>query len=411
MSRASRLGALLYNTEASFSEISTTFGTRLQTLGPPTFDLQQPRMNIGITQQRAHEGTQDVRMVQTGTLTFELMLGGHGGTAAGSLTATHLSTLLGHVIGTSTAGQIGSTVAASPSPTTTTFTATGVNLSNGGMCRIGALNDGRGEGQFYAVSGESSDAVTLLTATGSAPATADVVYAALLVHPSETPGTFETVQSLRFRVLSANNHYDLNGCYPTAIEIPNLNVGEVPRIKLTFAVSRWDNVSATFPDTTSTDAKVGAPIAAGSISINARGTATRATYGLRDFKVTLDSQVIPIFGPGGLSTYQNIVGAKRLKCGATISCTFDAETTGTQVWEDLYETADSSLTSRHIIWTGSVADGRAIGMYFPNAKLISPRPTQVDIDGINRVPVMFEAMTDTTTTSDLTMSNFRLGLA
>ncbi len=405
-----RLGAVSYNTESAFGENTNTYGTRLQVVSAVDVSgLTQDKQNIGITQQRPHEGVQDVRLTYGGSFTIELLLTGHGGTAASSLTATDLSTLLRYAIGNVRSADVGAVITTGTSATQ--FTATGITMTDGTLCRVGIIGDGRGGGQFAAVSGESTDVITLLTALGATPTpTTDTAYGALIVYPSETPGTFETVQSLRFQLQTANQQYRCHGCYPTAISFSGLNVGEIPKVTITYGVAWWESTSQTFPNTTATAAKAGAVIAAGSLFINAVGTSTRATYPVRDFSVTINYEHVPLTGPEGVDAFQGITGCVRTRCQATLTTTFDAESAGTHVWEDLYTTAEGSLTNRHILWTGSAVDGRAVGMYFPNCKIVSPRPTQVNVNDLNRVTVNWEALTGATTTSDLTLSNFRIGL-
>ena len=62
--------------------------------------------------------------------------------------------------------------------------------------------------------------------------------------------TFETLSSVRFLVQYSQQQYLAHGCYPTSAEF-SIGPGEVPQIKLTYAVSWWETRSATFPNATS----------------------------------------------------------------------------------------------------------------------------------------------------------------
>lgn len=406
---ASRLGAALYEKETNFGEDVSTFGTRLQLLNRVDLSgLTHERVNINPTQQRPHEGVQDIRLGMGGSFTIELLLTGHGGTAAGALTQTDLATLLGYVVGNVHSADSGGT--ADGTGSASAIDITGGSFTAGGLLRLGQLGDGRGEGQFLAVKSFSSGTATLLTDAPSAASAGDVVYASQVVYPSETPGSFESVDTLRFRLLTANKQFDCHGCYPTSIEFLNLNADEIPRVRITFGVAWFRKANVGFPDTTATDAKTGAKIAAGSLFLNDVGTSTRQTYGLRDFSITIENEVVPLRGPGGNNEHQVIVGCKRVRCQAKVSTTFDAESTGTQTWYDLYQTDEGSVSSKHMLWTGSVGDGKAVAFYFPNLKITSPVPTQQEADGLNRVTVEWEAMTSTDTTSDETLSNWRLAM-
>lgn len=406
---AARLGAVLYNAESSFGENTNSYGTRLQTVDAVDVSgLTHDKVNVNPTIQRPHEGTQDLRTIMGGSFRISLLLTGHGDDGTGAQSITDLGQLLSYVIGNTRTGDVGAAITTQTSATQ--FTATGVTMDNGTLCRIGTIGDGRGGGQFHAVSSESVDVITLLTAAAAAPTTADTCYGCHIVYPDETPGDFETVTSLRFRLLTANKQFNCHGCYPTAIEFSGFNVGEIPRVAITFGVAWWEVANVTFPNTTATSAQSGAPVAAGSLFINAVGTSTRATYSPRDVKFTCNFESVPLFGPEGVNQFQGCVGVRRVRCQGMFSFTFDAQASGTQTWHDLYQTAEGSIVNRHILLTLSAVTGRAVGIYAPNCKIVSPSPTQQDLNGLNRVTVNFECLTHTTTTSDLTLSNFRIGL-
>jgi hypothetical protein len=405
----SALGAVLYENESTFGEDIDTTATRLQTLGPVDLSgFTQEKQNIDPTRQRPHEGVQDERMTMGGSFSVRLLLTGHGGTAATTLTATNLYTLLKNVIGSGSVTNVGTTCTGG---TASIPTLTAGTVADGSVIKFGVLGDGDGEGQFYAVDNLTGANLTLLTDLGATPAAADVVYAAQMVYPSETPGTIESVTSTRWRLMTGNKQILAHGCYPTAVEFSNLNAGELPQVTVSFSCAWWEIDNETFPDATATAAKTGAPVAAGSFWMNAVGTSTNATYGLRNGGLRIEFTTIPLVGPGGSNSYQHIVGARRVRCQAFLSTTFDAEASGTTTWDDLYTTAEGSAVNRHAVWTLSVADGRALGLYFPNLKIITPRPTQQDVDGLNRVQVEWEALTSADTTSDLTLANFILAMA
>lgn len=408
----SRLGSVEYNTESTFAASSSTFGTRLLPISPPDVSGLRMKMEmISIMQQRPHEGIANVRTSFDATFSLEFLLTGHGATAAGALTATDLSTLLGYCVGVlNTAGDGGTVDSAS---STTVIQGANATLAAGGLCRIGAVADGRGGGQFYPIatvagtSGATGMDPTLLLATPVAPNLADVLYAVLIVHPSETPGTFETVQSLRFRILTPNEQYDCFGCACESIEFSNLNAGEVPKVKLGFRAARFiDTSSQTFPAAASTNAKVGAPVACGSHVGQVAGVSTRQAFNVRSFGVTIDMQVAALTGPGSDFANQVITSYRRTRCQASIAVTVDAQATGTNVFYDAWQDDE--------VWqwmaTLSAEDGKAGGFYFPRLRFKEPLPVQKDMEGLNRVMVEMEALTNTTTTTDLTLSNWRLGL-
>lgn len=401
----SRLGAVLFNTESSFAEDSATFGTRLLPVNAiDVSGLNLGREEISILQQRGHEGISGVNTTFEASFTIELLLTGHGGATTGALTATDLATLLGHAIGNLNTSQVGTT--ATGTGTANAFGVNGGTIANHGLIRVGSLADARGNGQFAAVSVSSGGTVTLLTDLAGAPDAADVVYVAQFVHPSETAANLPTVQSLRFRLITSNEHYDCHGCFPTAISFSGLNAGEVPKVSITYTAARFDSGNETFPDATAHGAKDGAVIAGGSFFANQVGVATRQTFALRDFGVTFNLENAVLRGPGGVAANQVITGVCRTKLNTTISATFDAEATGTQTFYDAYKAGEYW----HALWTGSVEDGKAIGMYWPRLKFVAPLPVQSDMDGLNRVKVMWESLTSADTVNELSLANFILGM-
>ncbi len=402
--RLSNLASVEYSTETTFGEDTSTYATRLLTLGMIDLSgLKIGREQVGVTQQRPHEDVVGVRTFYDGSFTLEFLLTGHGGTTAGALTATELCTLLGHVVGAKRTADVGTTGAASG-------TATGLELAAGtfvagSILRAGALGDGRGGGQAYRVGTVGSNPeATLLTAMPAALNNGDVVYAMQLVHPLETPGTCSTVQALRFRFLSPNEQYECHGCWANSLEFLNLNT--VPRVKIGFRCAWWETANTTFPSTASTDAKAGAPVANGSMFLQTYGTTTRQTFNYQDLSIRIDLSCIPIEGPGAAIDRQKVIDVRRQRCQASVSATFPAEATGTQTLLDMYN-ADGY---QHMLVTLSVTDGRALAFYFPRLAMQDDTPIQRDSGGLNRVMASWKALTNTVTTSDLTMANWVLAM-
>ncbi len=410
-SRASRLGAALYATESSWGETTTTTGTRILTVGEPALDgLTQEKIRVAITQQRPHEGITDIRGIQGGSFSIRVPLQGHGGTAATTITATDFGTLLSTLgLGTTLLSTDEGTTA-DGTGTSTTFGINGGNWTAGSLARLGALKDGRGEGQWFPVGSEGGGNITGLFATPAVPNASDVVYGALIAYPSETPGTMEAVTSSRWRLMTANLQLLAHGCYCTAVVLSGLNAGEVPYATLTFGASWWEAVNETFPDATATASKDACVVAAGEFVMGPVGTVTRTTYSVRNVDFGIDFEVIPLMGPGGVDSNQVVIGARRVRAQSRMTVTFDAEASGTRTFDDLWNTAESSVVNRHIMYGYSVVDGRAGCIYMPNARIVGNRPTQQAADGLNRVSMSFEGLTGATTSSDLTMSNFRIGM-
>jgi hypothetical protein len=408
-SKSSALGALLYGTESNFGETTTTTSVRLRPLGAVTYDLKYEGMKQEILRQRPNEGVPYVRGPMGGSISFTMHLTGLGATCAGAAPASALATLLGYAVGVTATGlATGDTMAGAgtaSAPTTTGASGT----TAGALVHIGAKGDTRADGQWVAVSSHSASTLNLLTAVPSTPNNGDVLYSSRMVYPSQTTGTYETITGLRFRFLSAQQQYLCHGCYPTAIEF-NIEVGAVPTVKLTYAVSWWELVNGTFPDTTSVQDYAAAPVAGGSMFINAVGTATRNTIVARSvsMSVAFNNQGEP--GVGGYNEHQLVVGANRGPGAVMVEMTIDSEAAGTDTYGDLFDVSENSRINRHALYSMSVGDGRALGIYWPNLTQ-TEKPIQMDDGGVLRKKLRFEALTGTTTTTDLTLSPYRIGMA
>lgn len=406
-SKSSALGALLYATESAFGETTTTTGTRLRPIGPVAVDLQHAGSKVDILRQRPNEGVPYVRMPMSGTISFTLNLTGLGATAAGAAPASALATLLGTVFGTTATGlATGDTATGGTAAIPTMTGATGVTA--GGMVRIGAKGDSGGDGQWVAVATHSGSNLTLLTAAPAAPANGAVVYSSRMVYPSQAPGTYETIASVRFRYQSAQQQYLLHGCYPTAAEF-SIEVGAIPTVRLTYACAWWETVNETFPDATAVQDYGAAPVAGGSMFINAVGTTTRATVVARSVSMSVALNNAGEPGVGGVDEHQVIVGCNRGPADVMVEMTLDSEAAGTDTYGGLFDVSENSRINRHALYSMSCADGRAVGIYWPNLAMVD-KPIQMDDGGVNRKRIRFEAQTGGTTTSDLTLSPWRLAL-
>lgn len=400
----SRLGRAAFEAESSWAESTDTFTQHLQLLGEPIMPSDiQSRIDQGITQQYSEEGKLGVRGPWQGEFTVETALVGHNTTTAGALTTHRLYDLLGIVVGANDSTQEGGTVQTGTSATQ--FSTTGVTSITGGMLRVGSLGDARGGGQFGVVD-DNAGSITLLNALPAAPNSADVVYAGLMVYPREG-GTFATVLSTRWLLMTANGQWKARGCFPTSITFSGLNAGEMPRMSITFGVSRWEEANETFPSASAASGTEGhAIVAGGSCFLQDVGTTTRQTFGVRDFSLTINMETQPLLGCGGQDEYQTIVGARRIRSSASFSLLIDSEASGTNTLNDIFTGTDL----QHCLMTLSAVDGKAIGFYFPNCRATN-YVTQEAVDGLNRRRINFEALTGTDTSNERTMASWRLALA
>ena len=399
MSQPSNITAYLYADESAFSETSTTFDERPQVVGPvDTSGLTQEIIDLGLTTQYANEGHMGARGPLGGSFDVTTYLAGHGSTTAGAVTANTQETLLSRVIGGINAAQVGTTLSASTSATEWALTA-GTQV-NGAVGFLGVVGDGDGNGQAFATDDETT--FTSLIAMDATPAASAVQLAPVNIYPIETTAN-DTLVSTRWQLMSGNQKYNCHGVYPTGLAISGLNAGEIPQITTTFGVSRWNAESAsTFPTATSVDTDVPAVVSAGSLHMSAVGTATRTKYCYRDLQIGLNLEVVPLMGPCSSNIGQVVTGARRVKCGATIAFTIDAEAAGTETFGDIWD----AKVFQQIMVTLSTEDGSAVALWFPNCRPMGQRPVQFDDNGINRIRIELEAHTSQDSTTALTHAAF-----
>jgi hypothetical protein len=180
-------------------------------------------------------------------------------------------------------------------------------------------------------------------------------------------------------------------------------VGEVPRVKLTYAVAHWETANDTFPSAVSVQDFTAAPVAGGSLFMNTVGTATRATLAARSVTFSLGMNNQAEIGTNAAGAYQIVTGAMRGPESMNVEFVVDAEAAGSETYLE--------LAAQHALYTMSTVDGRSLALYWPNLRQTEQRPTQFDDGGILRMRLKFEATTGATTTTDLTMSPWRLGMA
>lgn len=406
MSRSARLGAALYNTESAWGENLHTFGTRIPTIGVlDTSKLEHAKLNPDRTVQLRNEITPGCNGVIGGEFTIRLMLTGHGSTTAGSISFSALETLLGLVYGNVVASGTNTTGTGTGSAT-----APGVAAASGGVAgslpRFGALGDARGGGQFSVLSSHAASVMNLLVGLGANMSNGDQVYNPAVIYPTEDP-TSNNVTSTRWLLQGPNQEYECHGCYPKVAVIGQLGPGEEPVADITFGVSWFEPVATTFPTSTSVQTFAHAPVAAGSFFMADYGTATRSgnTYDIRGFTLTIQIGIVELKGPGGVHANQVTVGCKRVP--DTISCEFvrdaqDASTTPAipAKW--------AANTAQHILYTWSAADGTAGAIYLAYAVPDGPKPTQFEMDGLNRERFRLRCGADASKSTALERAAYRI---
>jgi hypothetical protein len=405
MSKASALGAALYVTESTFGEDATP------TIRMPVLDtvdlssLSHAKLAPNRTVQRQQDGTPHITGPQGGTVRTRLYLTGHGSATSGATALTSLATLLQYAMGGAVVSAATGTTASGGTATALT-TAASATFAAGSLCRVGVFGDARGGGQFAAIATHVSTTLTLLTAIGAAPSGSDVVHSAENVYTLENPPV-ANVTGISWRFLTASQQVDCHGCYATNLVFTFPTNGELPTVEITWAVSWWEFISATFPTVTSMEEFVPAPAGpSGSVFIQAKGTATRAVRTVTGLTVTVSTGIVGVPAPGGVGQYQTVVGARRTPMEINVE------------WEEESPSASTTPQSdtdwdeqKHLLYTLNSVAGRAVAVYFPRLCPAGERPTQNATDGQNRQMRRYAAYTGDTTTTDLTGSAMRIALA
>ena len=405
MSRPDKQWTYEFNTEASWCEVSTTYGSRLACLGLPDFSgLNQTKIDAERAIQYANDGTMPIRGHKSDSeFSFDYWPAGHGSTTAGAVTREEHELMTGYFLGSSATGGSGGTATGGTANIPTT---SGESLIVGQIGWCGVKGDGRGDGQAFVVGTDGAGSLTLLTNLPGAPTNGDVIYGGAHAYVNEAAASV-AITSLRGRALTNNQNYAMRGQYPKSWSLAGTNPGEIPRVTATLGVSDWDPTATTLPSATAIDEFNAASCAGGSLFINNVGTATRAVYDARDFAINVALNTIALPGPGGNSALQRDVGAVRGPTMITVSFTLDAQTaSATPTWEGLW---DSDSQYYHLLWNANgAATGKRLAVYFPRLCIVDKKPVQFSRNGVNSIRVTMQAYTGATTTSELTLSAMRI---
>ena len=405
----SGLGTVIMETETVFGENVSTFAvsrlpiiTKLDVSG-----LKQPRSDSNRIQQYKQGGSNWLLMAQECSFKLKFWLTGHGSTTSGAVTPGIVESLMGYALGNIDATPASGTTCGAGSTATVVVTVASGTFPPGALVRVGTLGDGRGNGQWAIVSTHITTNLTLLTALPGIPNAGDVVYSASLAYTTESPAP-SAPQSMRMLLALANQRYETHGVVITGVTIDGLNPGELPSVEFECTGAWWQyNTAVTFPSTVATEVFNASPTAAGSLFLQAVGTATRATRVYRTFKLAIKLGIVMEKGPGGVNGNQVIVGARRIPDDYKITWTEDAEPSGTHTLDDAFIAG----TAQQMLLGLSCTPGSAMCLRFGNLNWCSDRPVQVDTDNLGRMKAMMEANATPVTTSDRTQAAFMVGFA
>ena len=419
---SSQIGFVGWEAESSFAESGDDTYTVVHQVRDDELDLSglvRPMLDPAGTYQRLNE--RDLARVGgygVSSFSFTLDLAAHGATtASGALTETNLAKLLAHVVGNSAWTQQGGVSSGGGDADTLVTDGGSEAFVLGSLLRVGALGDARGGGQAVAcstVTGSPATSTELLTGTAAGAADGDVVYAMGMVYPVSASGSGDIItaddstssNTLRFVVSTGNTAWVLRGCACTGITINGLNPGEIPSVTFEWGVAAFAPITVTFPSATAIADKVPTVNANGSCFIQTAGTTTSATVAPLEMSISIGQGMVPVMGPGGATVGQNVVGWRRVPAETTMNLVIEAEA---QTASPAYWLTANRTTARHILVTGNTVDGASWAFYAPRADQMND-PTQGSTNGLNTYSLDFKLLTNTTTTSELTLSAWRLGL-
>lgn len=413
MSQKADLQAVLYASEASFCEVSSTFGTALPLIDEVDLTgLARKHVPVPHMKQRRNEGYPN-QIAPWDSSTFKLRgrLTGLGAAQTGAVTSSALWTFFGLIIGNIADGlATGTTFTGGTATTPTTTPASGVAV--GGLVHGGAIGDAKAGGQWMAAASHGSNNLALLLGLPAAPTNGDLLYASKNVYPSEDPGEVPT--SMRFQVLTSNGQFQMRGCVCTGFRITGTTVGGVMEWEADMQASQVDTANVPFPSATAAQRFAGRPcLVNGSFAYATVGVTTRSTESVRDLALEFDvgCELIKGAAPGNYEG-QCYTATRRRSNALKIMATIDAEAVNNHTWRTRFlADPNTAAVQYHIMLSLTVHDGAAVGLYAPKCRLTDVEPTQMNHEGYNRLRLSFDCLTGGTTTSALTLSSWRLGAA
>ena len=365
--------------------------------------LTQEKVPTNHVAQYRGEGFPHANGLKRGRPVIDFWMTGHGSTTNVDTSLTNTETLLGTLLGNAATAGDAATTLTGGTVTVPTTTASGT-FSAGGMTRLGALGDGDGEGQFYAISTHSALNLTLLNDMAGAPANGAVMYAPTLIYPHSAP-TSTRIRGVRGRGISSNLAYTMYGIHAESITLTGFNTGQHLQASVQLDTGNWDSVgSVTFPSTATGDTVNPEPNCGGSFHIQDVGTTTRNTLPVVDLSITINLNHRARTGYGSAWQYNDKIGAYRAHDPAAPPAIieFAIAATDQTATPDFDAAWLANSTRKIIVITLNTADGSALGLLFRSCCWYGPRPTQSDLEGRNVRRYRLAAHTGATLTNDLT---------
>ena len=402
-----KLQELLYNAEGSFLQNATspgsnTYAGRIPILSA-TCSLDQPRTDDETVQSRKNVRRPGFLGLRTGTLEFTTFWPGlDTDPAAASPAANWATTLMADGLGGSLLSDDGGTI--SSATDADTFVTTSVTaLTTGSIIRVGIKGDGRADGQPGVVGAWAAGNTQLLTALPATPASPDAVRSCAVIYPTETNPA--TTYRFLFALTDSGAQFHCMGCQLDQLTFDIDMAGARPaRVTWRYRVAYWDRTAVTTPSSVAMPECGTAPIAGGSLFVNAFATATRTIEECGSLQLDLSMGLIPQQGPrAGQESYGNITGWVSQGCQPTLTWSIPYTT---QAATDFDFDGSSSL-HKHALFVTNATAGRCQGFYLPRMFSVGSKPTYTNLNGLTYVTKTLAGTESTTTTTELTRSAVR----
>src|SRR5678815_1724705 len=178
MGNPGALGAITFETEASWGVDTTTFTTlRLPIIAAvDATGLVHTKVDSERVVQYRNDGSQWILSTMSGSFKTKMYLPGHGSSTSGATTSTAYETLLGYVFGAAAVSAAsGTTFTGAGTVSAPTTTASGT-FAAGSIGFAGSLGDTLANGQAFVVSTHAATTLNVLTALAGVPSNTHVCY-------------------------------------------------------------------------------------------------------------------------------------------------------------------------------------------------------------------------------------------
>lgn len=416
MSRFAKLGAILFDVEASWGVISTSFTKRAAIIGQvDCAGLEQAKLDPDFVTMYRNDGNRYIPGPKGGTFKTKHYLSGHGLSqlTSGAITVNDHETLIGRVLGNVlVTGTTGTTFAAGWTKTTGNVAAGGSGVYTagaGGIVWTGTKGDGRADGQANVIASQAALVTTFLVEMAAIPNAGDIFWTGVNMFPSEDVShAGAAVISTRFLLQTANQIYRCYGCFPRAFVIDGTDPNKLATIEITWEVSYWTESDGAggeaFPTAVAVVQDRPTTNSTGSLFFNQVGVATRDATSLIDYRtlrISCELGVEALEGPGGASQQQRYVGATRTRDVWTVEW---SENSGVASLTPARAAQWNAELDYHCLITLGTTPGKRVAFYFPRMYFVDGYPVQMEEQSINRIKVKLMAGAGPVTTGPLPLA-------